>query len=266
MAKYHMYWAYKLYHELQAYNSVGFEKLCQKINLSFDEVKEMKQAGEAMYLPYDEEFGIHAQDDSFLRKAVWDFANTTEAQYPLLLHFHPLTIYRYQVLKQADTVLAHFLLEDYADMETMKRSYDYYEKITTHDSSLSPCIYGIMASRCGYSDKAYEYFMEAVRMDLDDKHGNTKDGLHMANLAGSCLGIINGFAGFRIKETGIAIAPIVPKQFEGYCFRVHYLGSWLEIKVKERICVKLIQGNATRITIYDNEYIVEDIIDVERKQ
>ena len=266
MAKYHLYWADKLYHELHEYNNADFEELCHKINLTSDEVNEMRLASEAMHLVYDEELGIHAQDDSFLRKAVWDFANTTPDQYPLLLHIHPLTIYRYQVLKQPDTVLAHFLLEDYADTETMKRSYDYYEKITTHDSSLSSCIYGIMASRCGYYEKAYEYFMEAVRLDLDDKHSNTKDGLHMANLAGSCLGIINGFAGYRIKETGISIDPIVPNELAGYRFRIHYLDAWLEIDVNELVRIKLLQGKPLKITIYNKDYIVADTIEIERKQ
>ncbi|MDF2533027.1 MAG: glycoside hydrolase family 65 [Clostridia bacterium] len=265
MAKYHMHWANKLYIELKEYNPVGFKKLCQKIELSSDEVNDMRLASEAMFLPYNKELGIHEQDDSFLSKDIWDFANTTEEQHPLLLHFHPLTIYRYQVLKQADTVLSHFLLEEYADLETVKRSFDYYEKITTHDSSLSSCIYGIMASRCGYNDKAYDYFMESVRMDLDDTQGNTKDGLHMANLAGSCLGIINGFAGYRIKENGISIAPILPKQFEGYSFRIHYLDSWLEIKVAKLIHIRLLKGNPTKIKIYDCEYIVEDTIELGRK-
>lgn len=266
MAKYHLYWAAKLYHELLNYNEAQFSKLCQKLQLSIEEVNEMQMASELMFLPYDEELGIHAQDDSFLRKAVWDFASTKEEDYPLLLHFHPLTIYRYQVLKQADTVLAHFLLEDYVDMETMKRSYDYYEKITTHDSSLSSCIYGIMASKCGYSDKAYDYFMQSVMLDLEDKHGNTKDGLHMANLAGSCLGIIYGFAGYRIKETGISISPILPSKLEGYSFRVHYLDSWIEVQVKDRICVRLLHGKPLHITVYNKEYEVSNILEIERKQ
>jgi alpha,alpha-trehalose phosphorylase len=266
MAKYHMYFANKLYFELRDYDQNGFEKLCQRINLNTDEINEMKLASEAMLLPYDEESGINEQDDSFLSKELWDFENTTEDKYPLLLHFHPLTIYRYQVLKQADTVLAHFLLEEYADLDTVRKSFDYYEKLTTHDSSLSSCIYGIMASRCGYHDKAYNYFMESVRMDLDDTHGNTKDGLHMANLAGSCLGIINGFAGYRIKEDGISISPTVPKQFEGYGFKLHYLDSWLDIKVQQHIQVKLLKGSPVKIRIYDHDYIVENSICVERKQ
>lgn len=264
MAKYHMYWAYKLYFELKTYNGHDFDQLCQRLNLTLEEVQEMRLASEAMYLPYDQELGIHAQDDSFLRKAVWDFENTPDSQYPLLLHYHPLTIYRYQVLKQADTVLAHFLLEEYADRETIERSFEYYEKITTHDSSLSSCVHGIMASKCGKREAAYGYFMEAVRLDLEDKHGNTKDGLHMANLAGSCLGIINGFAGYRIKESGIAIAPMLPQEIEGYRFKVCYHGSWLEIEVKKQIRVKLLHGSPVTIRIYDKDHIVEQTIEVER--
>lgn len=266
MAKYHMYWAGKLYDELMSYDNIRFKKLCSRISLTEKEIDEMRHASEFMYLPYDEELGIYAQDDSFLKKAVWDFEGTKENQYPLLLHFHPLTIYRYQVLKQADTVLAHFLLEDYAEPEAMKKSFDYYEKITTHDSSLSSCIYGIMACRYGYTDKAKDFFMESLQLDLGDTHGNTKDGLHMANLAGSCLGVIYGFAGFRVKEAGISLSPIVPKGMEGYGIKVHYRGSWLEVAVKEQVSIKLLHGGPVKIKVYDCEYLIEDIVTIERKQ
>lgn len=266
MAKYHLYWAHKLYDELQKLDAAGFAKLCTRIGLSTGEVEQMRQASEAMHLPYDEGLGIHAQDDSFLSKAVWDFEGTREDQYPLLLNFHPLTIYRYQVLKQADTVLAHFLLEDYADFDTIKRSLEYYEKITTHDSSLSSCIYGIMASKCGLLDKAYSYFMESMRLDLDDKHGNTKDGLHMANLAGSCLGIINGFAGYRIKETGISISPVLPQELKGYRFKINYMDSILEIDVRELVTISLLHGKPVRLKVYDTEHLVEAKLALERRK
>ncbi|MDF2521484.1 MAG: glycoside hydrolase family 65 [Clostridia bacterium] len=266
MAKYHMYWAGKLYDELMSYDNARFKKLCSRISLTEKEIDEMRHASEFMYLPYDEELGIYAQDDSFLKKAVWDFEGTKENQYPLLLHFHPLTIYRYQVLKQADTVLAHFLLEDYAEPEAMKKSFDYYEKITTHDSSLSSCIYGIMACRYGYIDKAKDFFMESLQLDLGDTHGNTKDGLHMANLAGSCLGVIYGFAGFRVKEAGISLSPIVPKGMDGYGIKVHYRGSWLEVAVQEQVSIKLLQGGPVKVKVYDYEYLIEDTVTIERKQ
>ena len=153
---------------------------------------------------------MNAQDDSFLQKARWDLENTPKDKFPLLLNYHPLTLYRYQVCKQADTVLAHFLLEDEQDFETMQNSYDYYEEITTHDSSLSS-VYSIMASKLGYKEKAYCYFNETARLDLDNTQGNTKDGLHMANMGGTWLAIVYGFAGLRVKESGLSFAPVFQK-------------------------------------------------------
>ncbi|MFH0071010.1 glycoside hydrolase family 65 protein, partial [Peribacillus sp. NPDC056705] len=199
MAKHNLKWAAKSCTILKSYDAAGYEALCKRLGVSEEEVAAWAKAADAMLLPYDEALGINPQDDTFLRKAVWDFDNTPEDKYPLLLHYHPLTIYRYQVCKQADTVLAHFLLEDEQSFETIQRSYDYYEGITTHDSSLSSCIFSIMASKIGNTDKAYEYFIETARLDLDNTHGNTKDGLHMANMGGTWMSIVYGFAGMRIK-------------------------------------------------------------------
>ena len=142
------------------------EPVAERIGLQESEIEEFEKAEKAMYLPYDEELGINPQDDSFLNKAVWDFENTPKEDYPLLLHYHPMHIYRYQVCKQADTVLAHFIFEDAQDMETIRKSFAYYEKVTTHDSSLSTCIYSIVASKLGLADKAYEYFGDSAKLDL----------------------------------------------------------------------------------------------------
>ena len=151
-------------------------------------------------------------------KRSWNLENTPKEKFPLLLHYHPLTLYRYQVCKQADTVLAHFLLEDEQDDETIKNSYDYYEKITTHDSSLSYSIYSIMAAKLGYKEKAYGYFDETARLDLENPHGNTKDGLHLANMGGAWIAIVYGFAGVRMKESGLSFAPSLPDQWNCWNF------------------------------------------------
>ena len=137
MAKHNMLWAAKIYKLLKEKDSKHLNQLTDRLELTEAEVIEWTAAGENMYLPYDEEYKINAQDDSFLKKDRWDLENTPKDKFPLLLNYHPLTLYRYQVIKQADTVLAHFLLEDEQDLETIKNSYDYYEEITTHDSSLS---------------------------------------------------------------------------------------------------------------------------------
>ena len=139
--------------------------MAEKIGLTQDEINGFKKAEEQMYLPYDEELGINPQDDSFLQKEKWDIKATPKDHFPLLLHYHPLYIYRYQVCKQADTVLAHFIFEDAQDLETIRKSFAYYETVTTHDSSLSTCIYSIVASKLGEKEKAYDYFVDSAKLD-----------------------------------------------------------------------------------------------------
>ena len=260
IAQYNLKWAVKFYEILKQNHPKVLDEITEKIGMDTSEVYEMEKAYQNMYLPYDEVLKINKQDDAFLDKAVWDFEGTPESKYPLLLHYHPLTIYRYQVIKQADTVLAHFLLEDCADEETIKNAFDYYEKVTTHDSSLSSCIYGIMASKCGYHEKAYGYFLETVRMDLDNTHGNTKDGLHVANLGGTALSVIFGFAGYRIKDTGIHLSPWCPKTWSGYGFKLLYRGRQLRVKVSDKVEIELLGGQKLELKVYGRSYTLDGML------
>ena len=199
--------------------------------LAQDEPAEWRRAAEAMYLPYDTELGIHEQDDSFLSKKRWDFLNTPQVKYPLLLNYHPMVIYRHQVCKQADVVLALLLLSDRFTLEDKRRDFDYYEAVTTHDSSLSSCIYSIVAAEVGYQDKAYDYFMETARMDLDDTHGNTRYGVHTAAMAGTWLGVAYGFGGMRVVDGDVRFAPTSPAQWRSYRFHIHLHGCLLRVVV-----------------------------------
>jgi alpha,alpha-trehalose phosphorylase len=255
MAKHNLKWAVKVYDRLKSSAEEALTSLSRRINLREEEVEQWVKAAESMYLPYDQGRQMNPQDDTFLQKAVWDIENTPKDHFPLLLHYHPLTLYRYQVCKQADTVLAHFLLEDEQDFNVIKNSYDYYEKITTHDSSLSSCIFSIMASKIGYHEKAYDYFIETVRMDLDNTHGNTKDGLHMANMGGTWLSIVFGFAQLRVKEDGVSFSPHLPKNWEGYSFAFQYKGCQLQLNVsKQDVVIHLLNGEPLTIRIYGQDY------------
>jgi alpha,alpha-trehalose phosphorylase len=257
MAKYNLKWAAKFYYLLKENNRL--DALATKLGVSEEEVKEWDKAHQKMYLPYDEKLDISPQDDSFLSKAIWDFENTPKSKYPLLLHFHPLYIYRYQVCKQADTVLAHFLLEDEQSLSTIKNSYEYYEKITTHDSSLSTCIFSIVACKLGDVNKAYDYFMQTTRLDLDNVHHNTKDGIHTANMGGTYMGMVYGFAGLRIKESGVYINPIIPDQWNSYGFRINYQNRTIKVSINKSQCsLKLLEGKELKINVFDNEYILKD--------
>jgi alpha,alpha-trehalose phosphorylase len=240
-----------------------FEPLKKKLSVTDEELTSFKGAGECMYFPYDEKLGIPAQDDSFLMKKVLDITQIPKDHFPLLLHYHPLFLYRHQVCKQADTVLAHFLFEDLADEETMARSYDYYEKITTHDSSLSACVFSIMASRLNDMEKAEEYYRRTVFLDINNEHGNTKDGLHTANLGGAYLSIVAGFAGLRIKKDGLTLRPRIPVKWQGYRFRFMYLNSLIECAVEQGVCrLTLIQGPALMVHVHDRLISVDGTVAV----
>lgn len=228
-----------------------WERFRRELKVTDEELSEMKQAAEVMNLPYDEKLGINPQDDSFLQKPVWDLVHTEKEKFPLLMHYHPLHLYRYQVCKQADTVLAYFLFPEYQSEEAMRNSFLYYETITTHDSSLSTCVFSIEASRLGMTDKAYAYFGDSAKLDLLNTHNNTKDGIHAANMGGCYMAVINGFAGLRISGEGIEIAPALPEQWNGYHFRFRYHDSSVRICVdKEKIAVELTQGGPVSMKVY----------------
>jgi trehalose/maltose hydrolase-like predicted phosphorylase len=188
-------------------------------------------AADAMRLPYDETLRIDAQDDSFLDKPRWDLAGTPADKFPLLLHYHPMTLYRHQVAKQADLVLGLVLGGDGIDIERKRRAYDHYDSVTAHDSTLSACSFSILASDVGRADEAWRHFRSTAFVDVDDLHHNTDHGVHMAAMAGSWLAFAWGFGGFRLRESVPSFAPALPAAWRGYGFAMLWRGSRLRIDV-----------------------------------
>jgi len=239
--------------------------IAARIGLSGAEVEDWGRAARRMYLPYDAGRDISPQDDGFLRKAVWNLAEEGEADRPLLLHYHHLAIIRRQVCKQADVVLAHFLLPGIVAQSTARNSYLYYERVTTHDSSLSYAVFSAMAARLGDAEKAYRYFRETVRLDLDDAHGNAKDGIHAANMGGSWLALVFGFGGFRPLGDAIAVDPVIPSAWKGYSFRVRYRGRSIAVRVTRgpdgtaRADVELTEGEAIEVELAGRRALVEPV-------
>jgi hypothetical protein len=207
-----------------------------------------------MYLPYDEKTGINPQDDSFLFKKRLDIERIPKNNFPMQSHYHPLFLYRHQVCKRADTVLAHIIFDD-APPPTMINSFLYYEDITTHDSSLSKCVFSIAASRFGFYEDAYEYFGDSAKLDLLNKAGSTKDGLHVANMGGTFMAILFGFAGLKINESGIFLSPHLPKNWKACRFNLRYGESLIGVTIDtEIIQLMLISGNSVPVHIYDKLY------------
>ena len=210
-----------------------FTVLVHKTHLEDPEIADWKRAAELMYVPYDQRLKITPQDDKFLEQEPWDFKHTPPEKYPLLLYFHPLTIYRYQVLKQADLVLAMLLLGHEFSPDLKRRNFEFYDPLTTGDSSLSPCIQSIMAAEVGDVEKALEYARVATLMDLGDVAGNVKDGCHIAAMGGVWMIFAYGFAGLRDYSGELSFRPALPDVLDCLQFKLTFQGRSLEIDVSQ---------------------------------
>jgi len=232
MARENLRYAAQVIESLRTTEPDAYDALVQKTALEASEVKEWIRAAENMYVPYDETLDIIPQDDSFLDREPWDFQNTPADHFPLLLFYHPLNIYRKQVIKQADVVLAMFLLGDGFPMETKKRNFDFYDPLTTGDSSLSSCVEAIIAAQIGDMDKAFRYGMAALLMDLADVGGNVKDGCHIASMGGTWMMLTYGFGGMRDNDGTLSFWPRrAPEENAELRFPLTYRGQLLEIEI-----------------------------------
>jgi len=226
-------------------------ELANRLEITDREPLDWLKAANCMYVPFSKTLGIYAQDDSFLDKPKWNLKETPKEEFPLLLHYHPLIINRYQVCKQADLMLAEFLLSDTFSKNQKERDFLYYENITTHDSSLSACIFSILAAETGDIQKAYSYFLKVARTDIEDQKGNTGDGLHAANMAGAWMCLTMGFGGLRVTAKGLTLSPVIPRQWKAYSFTFMYRQSTIQVHVTPNSCsCTILKGPPVQLKIY----------------
>ncbi|HEU4540387.1 MAG TPA: glycosyl hydrolase family 65 protein [Jiangellaceae bacterium] len=227
-----------------------YTALVHETSLRDGEVDSWERAAEAMHVPFDEMRGIHPQDSTFLEREVWDLENTPRNKFPLLLHYHPLVIYRHQVLKQADIVLAMYLLGDEFSEEQKRRNYEYYDALTTGDSSLSACVQSITAAEIGEEWQAIEYFDYALLMDLADISGNATDGVHLASAAGVWSALVFGFGGVRDHGGRLSFNPHLPRVWSELSFSLRFCRRQIRVHLthdEERYV--LAEGEPLEVTI-----------------
>ncbi|SNR95014.1 alpha,alpha-trehalose phosphorylase [Anaerovirgula multivorans] len=254
MAQMHLYYAVELAEWFKKEASEKYLELKRKLELQEEEILVWKKAADNMYLPYNEELGINPQDDSFIYKEPYDIEGIQVERLPLVFNWHPLNIWRYQICKQADVLLLMLLLSEKFSVELKKANFDYYEPKTTHDSSLSACIFSVIASEVGYKNYAYNYFMQTARMDLDDYNNNVHKGLHTASMAGAWMCVVNGFAGMRVFDEMLHFKPYTPEKWDAYKFSILYKGRRLTIEVNQKETTYTLQeGNKLSFYHYDQE-------------
>ena len=228
-----------------------------KLGVNENEIARWGEAADRMYLPHDGHLGVTPQDESFMEHAVWDFASTTPDQYPLLLHFPYFDLYRKQVVKQADLVLAMILRGDAFTAEQKSRNFDYYEALTVRDSSLSASQQSVMAAEVGQLQLAYDYLGEAALMDLDDLAHNVKDGLHLASLAGAWWALIAGFGGLRLQQASLHFAPRLPAGIDRLAFRIVFRNRRIRVEVNTtEATYQLVAGGPLAVLHHGEEVLL----------
>ena len=233
-------------------NLEKFNELCDRIH--FREEKEVATAlhiAGNIHLPYDENQQVFLQQESFLDKELMPVSDIPKGQRPLNQHWSWDRILRSCFIKQADVLQGMYFFEDDFDRETLRRNFDFYEPMTVHESSLSPCVHSVLASQLGMKEKAYEMYLRTARLDLDDYNNDTEDGCHITSMAGTWLAVVKGFGGFRIKDEQVVLDPNCPDNWASLSFKVRFRGALLEIKVTQTdVSVQNFSDKAAEILLF----------------
>lgn len=241
-----------LMREMQQLDPSAYRRLEESLGLQQHEIDEWERCAQGMLVPFDETLEIHPQDDIFLQGELWDVENTPSDKYPLLLNYHPLVIYRFQVIKQADVVLALFLQGDQFTLEQKRADFEYYDPITTGDSTLSAVVQAIVAADVGYQDMAMDYFLTGLFVDLADLHNNARDGVHIASTGGVWNALVYGFAGMRDYHGRITFDPRLPREWPSLDFPLQVRGSRIRVHLeRDHMTFTLEKGDPLEVTVRD---------------
>lgn len=196
----------------------------QKTNFQNEELAQWKETAENMYLPKDDTLNIVLQQDGFLDKELVKAADLNPAERPINQHWSWDRILRSPYIKQADVLQGMYLFEDKFDEATLRRNYAFYEPFTVHESSLSPCVHSIIASKLGEDEAAYAFYLQTARLDLDDYNAEVEEGLHITSMAGTWMSIVEGFAGMRVQNNTLSFSPRLPKAWDKLSFKINFKG------------------------------------------
>lgn len=243
---------------------VSNEKLAEH-SINEDELSHMQDIVNNMYFPYDEKRNIFVQHDTFLDKDIQPASQIPSGQRPINQNWSWDKVLRSCYIKQADVLQGLYFLNYKYDNDTIERNFDFYEPMTVHESSLSPCVHSILAAQIGRNNKAVEMYLRTARLDLDNINNDTDDGLHITSMAGSWLSIVHGFAGMRTFD-GLSLSPILPSVWESYSFKINYRGRLLKITVDtQNIKIDLISGTPLSLKVYEKSYTIEDRLSLNLK-
>jgi alpha,alpha-trehalose phosphorylase len=232
-------------------------ELAAQFGVEVEEMARWQGCADRMTIPHDEELGVHQQSEAFTLQARWNFESSV-GRYPLLLNYPYYDLYRKQVVKQADLVLAMYLRGDAFTAEQKQRNFDYYEPLTVRDSSLSACCQAVIAAECGYLDLAFDYLVETAFTDLHDLHNNVSSGLHIAALAGSWMDCVAGFGGMRDYGGKITFAPRLFERLTYMSFRMVIRDSKIVVAIShDSATYRLLSGDPIELEHHGTPFLLE---------
>ncbi|QUI22724.1 glycoside hydrolase family 65 protein [Vallitalea pronyensis] len=248
-------WTMEYTQEALAYLKEEHPETCEdaikRLALKDEEIKKWQDIIQKMYYPIIEDEGVFAQQDGYMDKEQILVEELDKRHLPLNQKWSWDRILRSCFIKQADVLQGIYFFNERYDLETIKRNFDFYEPRTVHESSLSPCIYGIIASQLGYEEKAYGLYLRTARLDLDNYNHDTEDGLHITSMAGTWMSVVHGFGGLKVVNNTLHLAPFLPQLWKKYSFRVVFRDCLIKVTVDDRVTICLEDGEALSIMVYD---------------
>jgi maltose phosphorylase len=234
------------------------QRIVAKTHISDFELQGWKKVADHMYFPYSEEYEVFLQQDGFLDKELVRVSDLDMSQRPINQKWSWDRILRSPYIKQADVLQCFYFFEDHFSKEELHRNFEFYESFTVHESSLSPCVHSIQAAALDKMDMAYTFYLRTSRLDLDDYNKEVEEGCHITSMAGTWMSIVEGFGGMRIKNDTLHFSPRIPKEWQGYSFKINFRNQILKVSVAQNKTNFVLEGH-TEITVNVNgkEVLVE---------
>jgi maltose phosphorylase len=252
IAKWCIDYAIEQTHRVEKEYPQDFKRIIEKVKLFSEEITAMKKVADNMYFPYSKEHNVYLQQDGFLDKDLVKVADLDRSQRPINQKWSWDRILRSPYIKQADVLQGFYFFEDHFSAAELERHFDFYEPFTVHESSLSPCVHSIQAAAIDKMDMAYTFYLRTSRLDLDDYNKEVEEGCHITSMAGTWMSIVEGFGGMRIKNDNLHFSPKIPKEWEGFTFKINFRNQILKVSVSQNETQFSLEGN-TKIHVYVND-------------
>ena len=254
IAKWSIEYTLEQLERIQKENKKEYQQIKKRLGIDEKELKEWRNLTANIYFPYSDRKGIFLQQDGYLDKEIKPASSLPLDERPINQHWSWDRILRSCYIKQADTLQGMYFFENHFDSSTLEKHFDFYEPLTVHESSLSPCVHSILASSLKKEEKAYEMYLRTARLDLDDYNHEVDEGLHITSMAGTWLSIVQGFGGMRNFENKLSFKPQIPKQWDAYSFKLNYKGAVLKLtKTKEETMIENLTEIPVEFEVFDNK-------------